>query len=45
MDFENQYNNLQTKIDKNTKAKLVIYKTLPRVEYERVFFCKTANDI
>jgi molybdopterin converting factor small subunit len=45
MDFENQYNKLQTKIDKNTKAKLVIYKTLPRVEYERVLFCKTANDI
>jgi hypothetical protein len=45
MDFENQYNNLQTNIDKNTKAKLLIYKTLPRVEYERVLFCKTANDI
>jgi endo-1,4-beta-mannosidase len=42
--MENQYN-LQTKIDKNTKAKLVIYKTLPRVEYERVLYCKTANDI
>jgi hypothetical protein len=23
----------------------MIYKTLPRVEYERVFFFKTANDI
>jgi hypothetical protein len=45
MDFENQYNNLQTKIDKNTKAKLLIFKTLPRVEYERLFLCKTANDI
>ena len=45
MYIKNQYNNFQTKIDKNNKAKLVIYKTLPRVEYERVFFCKTANDI
>jgi hypothetical protein len=45
IDFENQYNNLQTMIDKNTKAKLIIYKTLARVEYERVLFCKTANDI
>jgi hypothetical protein len=45
MDFENQYNNLQTKIDKNTKAKLLIFKTLPRVKYERSFRCKTANDI
>jgi hypothetical protein len=44
MDFENQYNNLQTKFDKNTKAKLLIFKTLPRVEYERLFPCKTAND-
>jgi hypothetical protein len=45
MDFENQYNNLQTKFDKNTKAKLLIFKTLPRVEYERLFPYKTANDI
>jgi hypothetical protein len=45
MDFENQYNNLQTKIDKNTKTKLLIFKTLPRVEYEKLFRCKMANDI
>ena len=44
-DFENQCNHLPTKIDKNTKAKLMIYKTLPRVEYERVFFCKTTSNI
>ena len=44
-DFENQYNYLQTKNDKNTKAKLMIYKILPGIEYKRVFFCKTANDI
>jgi hypothetical protein len=45
MDFENQYSNLQIKIDKNAKAKLLIFKTLPNVEYERLFSCKTANDI
>lgn len=45
MDFENQYNNLQIKINKNTKAKLLIFKILPNVEYERLFSCKTANDI
>ena len=33
------------KLYKNNKAKLMIYKTLPRYEYERVFFCQTANDI
>lgn len=45
IEFENQYNNLQTNIDKNTKAKLLIFKTLPKVKYERLFRCKTANDI
>jgi endo-1,4-beta-mannosidase len=45
MNFQNQYNNLQTKFDKNTKAKLLIFKTLPRVEYERLLPYKTANDI
>ena len=33
------------KLYKNNKAKLMIYKALPRYEYERVFFCQTANDI
>ena len=41
--FENQ--NDRSKIDKNTKAKIMIYKALPRTEYERVFLCQTANDI
>ena len=45
MAFEKQDNCLKIKFDKNTKAKMIIYKALPRVEYERVFFCKTANDI
>jgi endo-1,4-beta-mannosidase len=41
--FENQDDYL--KFDKNTKAKIMIYKTLHRIEYERVYFCQTANDI
>ena len=41
--FENQDDYL--KFDKNTKAKIMIYKVLPRIEYERVYFCQTANDI
>ena len=41
--FENQDDYL--KLDKNTKAKIMIYKALPRSEYERMYFCQTANDI
>jgi hypothetical protein len=44
-DFENQNNYFKTKNDINNKAKIIIYKTLPKVEYERIFFCKTAIDI
>ena len=33
------------KLYKNNKAKIMIYKVLPRYEYERVFLCQTANDI
>ena len=36
---------MKTKNDINNKAKIIIYKTLPKVEYERIFFWKTANDI
>ena len=43
--FENHDDYLKRKFDKNLKAKIIIYKTLPRVEYERVYFCQTANDI
>ena len=41
--FQNQkgYPNLY----KNTKAKKMIYKALPKNEYEKVFLCQTANDI
>ena len=41
--FENSNDYL--KFDKNTKAKIMIYKALPRTEFERVYFCQTANDI
>ena len=45
MAFEKQDDYIKIKLDKNTKAKMMIYKALPRDEYERVFLCKTANDI
>jgi endo-1,4-beta-mannosidase len=41
--FENQDD--YPKLDKNTKAKIMIYKALPSTEYERIYFCQTANDI
>ena len=44
-DFETQNDYLKTKNNKNNEAKIIIYKTLPKVEYERISFCKTANDI
>lgn len=41
--FENQ--NDYPKLDKTTKAKIIIFKALPSTEYERMYFCQTANDI
>ena len=41
--FDNQI--FIRKFCKNIEAKILIYKTLPRVEYERIFFCQTKNDI
>jgi hypothetical protein len=29
----------------NNLAKFIIYKAIPNVEYERIFFCQTANDM
>ena len=43
MDFENQDD--YSKLDKNTKAKIMIYKTISSTEYERMYFCQTTNDI
>ncbi|GJR50640.1 hypothetical protein Tco_1401161 [Tanacetum coccineum] len=31
-------------LGKNNKAKMTLYNTLPRKEYERVFMCKTAKE-
>ncbi|GJS26886.1 zf-CCHC domain-containing protein [Tanacetum coccineum] len=33
------------KLAKNNEAKMVIYSALPHKEYERIFMCKTANEI
>ena len=41
--FENQDG--YPKLDKNTKAKIMIFKALPSTEYERMCFFQTANDI
>lgn len=35
--FENHNDHLKGKLDKNLKAKIIIYKTLPRVVWEVVF--------
>ncbi|GJU95402.1 retrovirus-related pol polyprotein from transposon TNT 1-94 [Tanacetum coccineum] len=32
-------------LGKNNKAKITLYITLPRKEYERVFMCKTAKEV
>ncbi|GKA46059.1 hypothetical protein Tco_0738855, partial [Tanacetum coccineum] len=33
------------KLGKNNEAKMTLYNTLPRKEYERVFMCKTAKEV
>jgi hypothetical protein len=43
--FEKQDNYFEVVLDKNNIAKMIIYKALPRIEYERIFFCQTANDM
>ena len=43
--FEEQNNCFKILLDKNNIAKIIIYKALPRIEYERIFFCQTANDM
>ncbi|GJS00981.1 zf-CCHC domain-containing protein [Tanacetum coccineum] len=43
--FEEQSDDLKKKLAKNNKAKIVLYNTLPKKEYERIFMCKTAKDI
>ncbi|GJU11536.1 hypothetical protein Tco_1133932 [Tanacetum coccineum] len=43
--FEEQSDDLKTKLAKNNEAKMVLYNAIPKKEYERVFMCKTATDI
>jgi hypothetical protein len=43
--FEKQDNYFKIVLDKNDIAKMIIYKALPNIEYERIFFCQTANDM
>ncbi|GJT24328.1 hypothetical protein Tco_0894265 [Tanacetum coccineum] len=43
--FEKQTDDLKRKLAKNNEAKMVIYNSLPRKEYERIFMCNTAKEI
>nr|GEU39139.1 zf-CCHC domain-containing protein/UBN2 domain-containing protein [Tanacetum cinerariifolium] len=43
--FEELSNDLKKKLAKNKEAKMVLYNAFPKKEYERIFMCKTANDI
>ncbi|GJX90466.1 retrovirus-related pol polyprotein from transposon TNT 1-94 [Tanacetum coccineum] len=43
--FEKQADDLKRRLAKNNEAKMVIYNTLPRKEYERIFMCNTAKEI
>ncbi|GJZ95119.1 zf-CCHC domain-containing protein [Tanacetum coccineum] len=43
--FEKQSDDLKKKLAKNNEGKMVIYNTLPRKEYERIFMFNTAKEI
>ncbi|GJU84430.1 retrovirus-related pol polyprotein from transposon TNT 1-94 [Tanacetum coccineum] len=43
--FEKQSDELKRRLAKNNEAKMVIYKALPRKEYERIFICNTTKEI
>ncbi|GJY23031.1 zf-CCHC domain-containing protein, partial [Tanacetum coccineum] len=43
--FDKQNDDRKKKHAKNNKAKMVIYNSPPRKEYERIFMCKTAKEI
>ncbi|GJU13635.1 hypothetical protein Tco_1136031 [Tanacetum coccineum] len=45
LNFKEQSDDLKKKLAKNNEAKMVLYNTLPKKEYERIFMCKTAKDI
>ncbi|GKD91756.1 zf-CCHC domain-containing protein [Tanacetum coccineum] len=38
--FEEQFDDLKKKLAKNNEPKMVLYNTLPKKEYERIFMCK-----
>ncbi|GKE83653.1 hypothetical protein Tco_1557395 [Tanacetum coccineum] len=43
--FEKQNDNLEKRLAKTNEAKMVIYNTLPRKEYEMIFMCNKAKEI
>ncbi|GJV68327.1 zf-CCHC domain-containing protein [Tanacetum coccineum] len=43
--YEKFDENHKKMISKNDEAKMVLYNTLPKKEYERIFMCDTAKDI
>ncbi|GJR60166.1 hypothetical protein Tco_1502328 [Tanacetum coccineum] len=43
--FKKQNDDLKKRLTKNNEAKMVIYNTLPRRVYERIFMCNTAKEI
>ncbi|GKA25358.1 hypothetical protein Tco_0711467 [Tanacetum coccineum] len=43
--FDKQSDDLKKRIAKNNESKMVIYNSLARKEYERIFMCKTAKEI
>ncbi|GJX14412.1 retrovirus-related pol polyprotein from transposon TNT 1-94 [Tanacetum coccineum] len=43
--FEKQNDELKKRLAKNNEAKMVIYNSLPRKEYERIFICNKAKEI
>ncbi|GJV22570.1 hypothetical protein Tco_1371590 [Tanacetum coccineum] len=43
--YELLEDNQKKKLGKNNEAKMTLYNTLPRKEYERVFMCKTAKEV
>nr|GEW74039.1 hypothetical protein [Tanacetum cinerariifolium] len=43
--YEKLKNNEKRQVEKNNKAKMTIYNTLPCKEYERVFMCETTKEV
>ncbi|GJV68392.1 hypothetical protein Tco_1483901 [Tanacetum coccineum] len=43
--FEEQFDDLKKKLAKNNEARMVLYNSLPKKEYEKKIMCKMAKDI